>query len=139
MVRTAIHPGEHLAEELTELGISAAELSRQIEVPVNRVTSIINGERGVTADTALRLGHWFGTKRRILAQFAKALRAAESSTCRTGYDPEIASPHRPEAEFRMPPAARPVEEVVAFQADGIIRKSRVRLGNRAGWPRRKGG
>jgi antitoxin HigA-1 len=61
MVRTAIHPGEHLAEELTELGISAAELSRQIEVPVNRVTSIINGERGITADTALRLGHWFGT------------------------------------------------------------------------------
>ena len=61
MVRTAIHPGEHLAEELRELGISAAELSRQIEVPVNRVTSIINGQRGVTADTALRLGHWFGT------------------------------------------------------------------------------
>ena len=61
MVRTAIHPGEHLAEELRELKISAAELSRQIEVPVNRVTSIINGQRGVTADTALRLGHWFGT------------------------------------------------------------------------------
>ena len=61
MTRTAIHPGEHLAEELRELGISAAELSRQIEVPVNRVTSIVNGQRGVTADTALRLGHWFGT------------------------------------------------------------------------------
>ena len=61
MARTAIHPGEHLAEELKELGISAAELARQIEVPVNRVTGIINGQRGVTADTALRLGHWFGT------------------------------------------------------------------------------
>jgi len=61
MARTAIHPGEHLAEELNELGISAAELSRQIDVPVNRVTEIINGRRGVTADTALRLGHWFGT------------------------------------------------------------------------------
>jgi addiction module HigA family antidote len=50
-----------LAEELKELGISAAELARQIDVPVNRVTGIINGQRAITADTALRLGHWFGT------------------------------------------------------------------------------
>jgi addiction module HigA family antidote len=61
MPRSPIHPGEHLAEELRELGISAAELARQIDVPVNRVTGIINGQRGITADTALRLGHWFGT------------------------------------------------------------------------------
>src|SRR5262252_3886305 len=61
LARTPIHPGEHLAEELKELGISAAELARQIEVPVNRITEIINAQRGVTADTALRLGHWFGT------------------------------------------------------------------------------
>jgi addiction module HigA family antidote len=61
MARTPIHPGEHLAEELKELDISAAELARQIDVPVNRVTGIINGQRGITADTALRLGHWFGT------------------------------------------------------------------------------
>src|ERR1700694_6168187 len=61
MARTPIHPGTHLAEELEEIGISAAELARQIDVPVNRVTGIINGQRGVTADTALRLGHWFGT------------------------------------------------------------------------------
>ena len=61
MPRTPIHPGEHLAEELRELGISAAELSRQIDVPVNRITGIIHGQRGITADTALRLGHWFGT------------------------------------------------------------------------------
>ena len=53
MPRTAIHPGEHLAEELGEIGSSAAELARQIEVPVNRITSIINGQRGITADTAL--------------------------------------------------------------------------------------
>jgi addiction module HigA family antidote len=59
--RTPIHPGEHLAEQLRELGITAAELSRQIDVPVNRVTGIIHGQRGITADTALRLGHWFGT------------------------------------------------------------------------------
>ena len=61
MARTPIHPGAHLAEELKELGISAAELARQIDVPVNRVTGIINGQRAITADTALRLGHWFGT------------------------------------------------------------------------------
>ena len=61
MARSAIHPGEHLAEELREIGMSAAALARQIDVPVNRVTGIINGQRGITADTALRLGHWFGT------------------------------------------------------------------------------
>jgi antitoxin HigA-1 len=61
MARTAIHPGKHLAEELNEIGVSAAELARQIKVPVNRVTGILNGQRSVTADTALRLGHWFGT------------------------------------------------------------------------------
>jgi addiction module HigA family antidote len=61
MARTAIHPGEHLADELRELGMSAAALARQIEVPVNRITQIINGQRAVTADTALRLGHWFNT------------------------------------------------------------------------------
>jgi addiction module HigA family antidote len=54
MARTPIHPGEHLAEELKELGISAAELGRQIDVPVNRITGIINGQRAITADTALR-------------------------------------------------------------------------------------
>jgi addiction module HigA family antidote len=61
MARTPIHPGEHLAEELKELGISAAELARQIDVPVNRVIGIINGQRAITAGTAPRLGHWFGT------------------------------------------------------------------------------
>lgn len=61
MARTPIHPGEHLAEELEELGMSAAELARQLDVPTNRITGILNGRRAATADTALRLGHWFGT------------------------------------------------------------------------------
>ncbi|WP_159731136.1 HigA family addiction module antitoxin [Methylosinus sp. Ce-a6] len=61
MARTPIHPGEHLAQELQELDVSAAELARSIDVPVNRITAILKGQRGVTADTALRLGHWFGT------------------------------------------------------------------------------
>ena len=61
MVRSAIHPGEHLADELLELGISATELARQIAVPVKRIAEILNFQRAVTADTALRLGHWFTT------------------------------------------------------------------------------
>ncbi len=61
MARRAIHPGEHLAEELKALGMSAAALSRDINVPVNRITGIINGTRTITADTAIRLGHWFSS------------------------------------------------------------------------------
>lgn len=61
MPRAAIHTGEHLADELQELGMSAEELARQLAVPVNRITQIINGQRAITADTALRLGHWFDT------------------------------------------------------------------------------
>jgi addiction module HigA family antidote len=61
MAPTAIHPGEHLAEELKELGMSAAELARQLDVPTNRVTEILNRRRAITGDTALRLAHFFGT------------------------------------------------------------------------------
>ena len=61
MALTPIHPGEHLAEELHALDMSAAELARKLAVPTNRVTQILNGTRGITGDTALRLGHFFGT------------------------------------------------------------------------------
>lgn len=61
MAVTAIHPGEHLAEELDVLNMSAAELARKLGVPTNRVTQILNGTRSITGDTALRLGHFFGT------------------------------------------------------------------------------
>jgi antitoxin HigA-1 len=70
--RPAIHPGEILIEELTELGVTPTELSRQINVPPNRVTQIIHGRRGVAGDTARRLGHWFGTS----AQFWLNLQSA---------------------------------------------------------------
>jgi addiction module HigA family antidote len=60
MARNAIHPGEHLAEQLEALAMSAAELGRQLGVPTNRVTAILNGQRAITGDTALRLGHFFG-------------------------------------------------------------------------------
>src|SRR6266568_7620136 len=61
MALTAIHPGEHLAEELEALNMSAAELARQLKVPTNRITAILNGQRSITGDTALRLAHFFGT------------------------------------------------------------------------------
>jgi antitoxin HigA-1 len=57
----AIHPGEHLVEELKELNMSASELARKLNVPPNRVTQILNGTRAITGDTALRLAHFFGT------------------------------------------------------------------------------
>ena len=61
MARILIHPGEHLADELAALGLSANELAKELGVPTNRLTQIIAGKRGITGDTALRLGRWFGT------------------------------------------------------------------------------
>ena len=61
MTRQPIHPGEILSDELAELSLTASALARQIKVPPNRVSQIIQGKRAITGDTALRLGHWFGT------------------------------------------------------------------------------
>lgn len=61
MPRTPIHPGEILADELQELNMSASELALEIMVPANRLTQIVAGKRSITAETALRLGKWFGT------------------------------------------------------------------------------
>src|SRR5262249_17218976 len=61
MALTAIHPGDHLAEELRALDMSTAELARKIDVPTNRITQILNGTRAITGNTALRLAHFFGT------------------------------------------------------------------------------
>ena len=61
MALAAIHPGEHLAVELKELGMSASELARKLDVPSNRISGILNEQRAITGDTALRLGHFFGT------------------------------------------------------------------------------
>jgi len=80
MTRPPIHPGKILADELAELGISAAELARQIDVPPNRLSQIIHGRRAITGDTALRLGHWFGTSAQfwINLQGAWDLRVVEA-------------------------------------------------------------
>ena len=76
---TAIHPGEHLAEELEALNMSATELARQLHVPTNRITGILNGQRAISGDTALRLGHFFGTSPQFWLNLASLyeLRLAE--------------------------------------------------------------
>ena len=71
-MRPAIHPGEILAEELEEIAVTPTALARQLRVPANRMTQIIQGKRAITGDTALRLGHWFGTS----AQFWLNLQSA---------------------------------------------------------------
>lgn len=72
-----IHPGKHLAEELNTLDMSAAELARKLGVPTNRITQILNGTRAITGDTALRLGHFFGTS----AQFWLNLQSIYDLRC----------------------------------------------------------
>jgi addiction module HigA family antidote len=81
---TAIHPGEHLAEELKALDMSAAELARKLDVPTNRVTQILNGTRSITGDSALRLGHFFGTSAQfwLNLQTLYDLRLAQQKTGR---------------------------------------------------------
>jgi len=112
MAVMAIHPGEHLAEELKALEMSAAELARKIAVPTNRVTQILNGTRSVTGDTALRLGHFFGTSPRFwlnlqtlydvriaerqyvptVASSAAVIRSASPATTTTGRVLALGSP-----------------------------------------------
>ena len=74
-----VHPGEILREELDGLGLSANALAKALGVPVNRVTMILNGPRGVSADTALRLARYFGTTPQLWLNLQKTweLRRAE--------------------------------------------------------------
>lgn len=60
MTTAVRHPGEILAQKLEALGVTPTELARQLHVPANRITQIVNGKRAVTGDSALRLAHWFG-------------------------------------------------------------------------------
>ena len=81
MSRPAIHPGEVLGDELDTIGVTPTDLARQINVPPNRVTQIIQGKRAITGDTALRLGHWFGNSAEfwLSLQTAYELRLAEQA------------------------------------------------------------
>ena len=88
MTRTPIHPGEILADELAELGMSATELARVIHVPANRISQIITGKRAITADTALRLGRWFGTGPNIWLNLQQAY---ELDLVCQGIGPELES------------------------------------------------
>lgn len=97
MSRPPIHPGEILADELDELGITPTELSRQIGVPPNRLSQIIQGKRAITGDTALRLGHWFKTS----AEFWLNLQ--------TAYDLRVAAKEVGRAIARLP--TRPEKRV----------------------------
>jgi addiction module HigA family antidote len=85
MGRSAIHPGEHLAEQLEALDMSAAALARRLKVPTNRITEILNGRRAITGDTALRLGHFFGTSPEFWLNLQKIyeLRLAETKAWET--------------------------------------------------------
>lgn len=97
MARTPIHPGEHLAAELETLEMSAAKLARHLRVPTNRVTQILNGQRAVTGDTALRLGHFFGTSAEFWLNLQKLheLRLAEQQRGREVRAlPRLADIHR---------------------------------------------
>ena len=82
MGRSAIHPGEHLAEQLEELGMSAAELGRKLGVPTNRITAILHGQRAITGDSGLRLGHFFGNNPQfwLNLQAVYELRVAEQKS-----------------------------------------------------------
>lgn len=84
MRRSAIHPGEHLAEQLEALSMSAAGLARQLGVPTNRITAILNGQRSITGDSALRLGHFFGNSAQfwLNLQSLYELRLADQSAGR---------------------------------------------------------
>ena len=105
MARTAIHPGEHLAEQLEALGMSAAELARQLKVPTNRITEILRGQRAVTGDTALRLGHFFGTSPEFWLNLQKIyeLRQAEKKTGETLKDlPTLAKAMKKPSDDALP-------------------------------------
>lgn len=74
-----VHPGEILREEMEELGMSARAMAEAINVPANRVSAILNGTRGITADTALRLSRYLGTSPEVWINLQKSyeLRTAE--------------------------------------------------------------
>ena len=74
-----VHPGEILREELEELGLSASALAEKLDAAASRITEILRERRGVTADTALRLAHYFGTTPQVWVNLQKEyeLRTAE--------------------------------------------------------------
>ena len=108
MARRAIHPGEHLAKQLKELDMSAAELGRQLRVPTNRITGILNGQRAITGDSALRLAHFFGTSAEFWLNLQKLyeLRIAKQKAGATIRSlPRLAARQKPEGSKPIDRAA----------------------------------
>ena len=95
MTRRPVHPGEILADELEALGLSSAKLARTLDVPANRISQIIAGRRSITADTALRLGRYFGSSADLWMNLQKI------------YDLDLASKSLGKAINKIP--QRPVE------------------------------
>lgn len=79
-----VHPGEILRDELEALGLPATALARELDVPVDRITAILRGRRGVTANTALRLARYFGTTPQVWLELQRnyELRRAEIEASR---------------------------------------------------------
>ena len=120
MTQTPIHPGEHLKEEMSELGMSAAELARKLDVPTNRITAILKGQRAITGDTALRLGPFLRHERGILAEPSKPLRASPGpAEGRESYRP----PSDPQGIGTRPRmmAFRSIDRLPKHRADGNLR------------------
>ena len=120
MTQTPIHPGEHLKEEMSELGMSAADLARKLDVPTNRITAILKGQRAITGDTALRLAHFLGMSDGLLAEPSKPLRASPSpAEGRESYRP----PSDPQGIGTRPRmmAFRSIDRLPKHRADGKSR------------------
>ena len=86
-MRDPIHPGETLREDLDALGMGAAELARRIEVPVNHVGELLDGQRAITGETALRLGRFFGTTGEFWLDLQKFYELRRAEQARRGDRP----------------------------------------------------
>lgn len=99
MVKEVIHPGEFLADELEEIGITRTELARQIDVPPNRISQLIRGKRDLTADTALRLGQFFGAGSELWMNLQKTY-ALDKARIALGNQIGKINPWQPKEEIR---------------------------------------
>ena len=100
MTREAIHPGEFLADELEEIAMTRTELARQIDVPANRISQLIHGKRDLTADTALRLGRFFGTGPELWLNLQKTYELDKART-ELGIKIQKINPWKPHEEVRI--------------------------------------
>ena len=93
IVLPPIHPGEILAEELAEIGVSVAALSRALDVSQSRMAEIVSGKRNITADTALRLAAYFGTSARFWVNLQASYDLATAEARNGAHIAAIVRPH----------------------------------------------